>query len=183
MNSSNTTGGLGLREHVPHRFAGNGGIPYPVRATASELGATNILTAATGGLAEDGLQVAALRVEPATDKGGWVLAQGGVERMAGLGVHERLDDQGELVIQDTDLADRRGMLGVRGQRDHLLAEGVVDSHPDVVDGWLRVVVELLVDADGVGKLDRVKWCSVDADGFWDLREEHLVSSKDLAMEK
>lgn len=171
--------GFRLRKHIPHRLPRDGGIPHPVRSSAAELGSGAVLAAAARGLAQDGLEVPALRVGPAAHKVGRILAERGVEGVLGLGVGQGLDDERELVVQRGDLPHVGRVLRVGGQGDHLLPQGVVDGDADVVDRGGGVLVELLVHADRVGQLDGVHGARVRADVLGDLGEEHLVAAEDL----
>lgn len=74
--------------------------------------------------------------------------------MLGLGHVDGLDDDGELVVERGGLLQHVGITSVVQERNHLLAQGVVDGDTDIVDGGLRIPVELLVEADGIRKLDR-----------------------------
>lgn len=173
--------GLWLREHVPHRFEGHRRVPSAIGASATELWASGIFAATARCLAEDGLEVPALGVDPATEERGRVFAQRRVEGVFGTRVCQCLDDKRDLVVQSRDLSQPGGVLWVLGQSEHLSAERVFHGHLNVVDGGSGVFVEFFIDTDGVWKLDRVKGTGMVADALWNLWEEHLVSAEDLWM--
>lgn len=68
---------------------------------------------------------------------------------------------------------------VLGQGEHFCAKRVFDSNADVIYGWSRVSVKLLIDPDGVGEFDRVQGTCVRAYGIWDLGKVHLLPTEDL----
>lgn len=96
-------------------------------------------------------------------------------------MRQGLDNQRDLVVQRRDLPHSRRVLRVLSKGHHLGAERVFDCDLDVVDGGRGVLVEVFVDADGEGELDRVHWAGVRADRVGDLGEEYLVSAEDLCM--
>lgn len=101
--------------------------------------------------------------------------------MARLGVHDRLDDDGEAVVEVTDGAEGGGVLWVCGERDHFLEQGVVHGDADIVDCGCWVVVELLVHANCIWKFDGVEGCGDVSDHVDDCREEDLVTAENLSI--
>lgn len=83
--------------------------------------------------------------------------------MFSLGVGDGLDDDRKLLVEHLDLAEHVCVLGIAQE---LLQSGVVrivDGNADVVDCGLGVLVELLIDTDGVGKFDWRKWLEMRGD--------------------
>ncbi len=74
--------------------------------------------------------------------------------MLGLGVCDGLDQGGQLLVEPGDLLEHGGVLRVLDEGQELGAERVVDGHAHVVDCGLWGFVEVLVDTDRVGQLDR-----------------------------
>ena len=56
------------------------------------------------------------------------------------------------------------------------SEGIIDLNSDVVNRWLRVIMEVLVDSDGVRELDRWKRLHMWNHGIGKIGDVSLVSS-------
>lgn len=144
---------LAAGKHELHRLPGVLCRPDAVLASLPPLIARGVLAAATCSLAHNDLEVTLLTTEPVTYKVCWILGQALKEAVFGLGVGDGLDDDCKLLVEDFNLAEHVCVLGIAQE---LLQSGVmriVNGNADVVDCGLRVLMELLVDTDGVGKLD------------------------------
>lgn len=130
-------------------------VPNAVLATLSPL-ITRSALAASDGLAHHDLQIALLGAEPVLDEVGRVLTQRTEEVVFGLGYVDRLNDCCQLVVQGCHLFEHVGICGIVQECRHSLAEGAFHQDAHIVNSRLRVLVEILVDPNGVRKLDRGK---------------------------
>jgi hypothetical protein len=55
----------------------------------------------------------------------------------------------------------------------------LERDSDVINGWLRVTMESLIDTDCVGKLDRSEWDKVGDDSVRNVRNIPSVALEDL----
>lgn len=144
---------LAAGKHELHRLPGILCRPDAVLSSLPPLIARCVLAAAACGLAHDDLEVALLAAEPVAYKVGRVLGQALEEAVFGLGVGDGLDDNRKLLVQNFNLVEHVCVLRIAQE---LLQSGVVrvvHGDADVVDCGLGVLVELLINTDGVGKLD------------------------------
>lgn len=94
-------------------------------------------------------------------------------------MRQRLDDGRELVVERGDVAQRAGVRGVHVEGVQAGAQRAVDGHAHVVDGGLGLLVEGLVDADGVGQADGREGREVRDDGVGDAGDVAGVALEDL----
>ncbi len=71
-------------------------------------------------------------------------------------MRQRLDNDGELVVELRDLTQRGGIFGILSHCDHFGVQRIFDCDADVVDGGLRRDLVGGIDADGVGEFDWVQ---------------------------
>ena len=60
-----------------------------------------------------------------------------------------------------------------------ISDRIVDLHSDVVDGWLRIFMELLVNANGVFKFEWWQWVHERSNCIWDVGNISFVSVEEL----
>lgn len=91
--------------------------------------------------------------------------------MFGLGVGDGLDDDCKLLVEDFNLAEHVCVLGIAQELLQSGVMGIVNGDADVVNCGLGVLVELLINTDGIGKLDWRKRLEVRSDVLlqgWDM---------------
>lgn len=73
--------------------------------------------------------------------------------MFGLGVGDGLYDDRKLLVEDFNLTEHVCVLRIAQELLQSGVVGVIYGDADVVDRGLRVLMKLLINTDGVGKLD------------------------------
>lgn len=74
--------------------------------------------------------------------------------MFGARVVDGLDDECQLIVESSHVAQHLGVGGRGGQSHHLGAQRVINGDADIVDGWSWVLEVVWVEADCVGKANR-----------------------------
>lgn len=122
--------------------------PDAVASTSAPLVAISII-ASVGAFAHDNLQVPLLRAKPVPDKSGGIVAKRLHKGVLGLRGGDCLHKARQLFVQAAYLLEHVQVLWVVDQLLEAGSQRVVDCDLHIIDCRLRILVELLVDADGV----------------------------------